>query len=386
MERKTNRTHLSQVAGLLSLGLLLQIVFTYPLWMYEEWRSLPTIPLTPYLSLAFLSFDFINLILLTVVLLIIMFAPQRKISYIVFIVLMVLMWLQDSARFLHPIYTFSVLLALLYFQQEKYEKQLLQALQMAMIGIYFWAGIYQLHPYFIEWVTTKDWWTNVAVESFQVMAYSPGILAILTAFGLFFARTRLYTLGIAVLYHLLILGLHWSPETAYYPLQWIFHITSICLLFVLFRTDTKAIFHQSGNFIKTFPIVPYAFIIFGTVPFFQFSFDLHPTFALRPLSIQTSDVTFFFHRQDRFCLTPEIEPFVFTNSTGGNNQKILNLSLEKWYTTELGVPFYQNEQQRKVLLKELCSCLDYEHQGGFTVVERDLWQLEEVVIKLRCKE
>lgn len=386
MKRKTNRTHLSQAAGLLSLGLLLQIAFTYPLWMYDEWRNLPTIPLTNHLALEWFTFDFLNLLALMITLLVIMFAPHRKGWYIFFVILIIVLWLQDTARFQYPIYTFSVLLGLLYFNQEKYETQLTQALQMALIGMYIWAGFYQIHPYYIDWLTTHDWWTLISFDPQNMLAYLPGILAILTAIGLFFSKTRLYAIGIALIYHAVQLGLYWTPNHAHHPSQWVFHIVMICLIFVLFRNHANAIFHATHQYLKTFPIVPYTFIIFGTLPFFQFAMPMHPTLALQPLVTKTATTTFFFHRQDRFCLPPEVEPYVFSKSTELINKKILHLQLNKWFTTELGVPYYMNLYQQKRLLRELCSCLDYEHQGGFSTVERNWWTLEESVVEMRCKE
>ncbi|MEL7021656.1 MAG: hypothetical protein AAGK47_08610 [Bacteroidota bacterium] len=387
MKRKTNRSHISQVAGLLSLGLLLQIGCTYPLWMYEEWRTLPTIPIFEHWSLGIFAVDFLNLLAIIISLLVIMFSPQRRGWYVFFALLMLLFWLQDANRFQYPIYLFSLWLFSIYFYQKTRESQLVQAIQMGLIGTYFWRGFYQIHPYYIDWLTTQRWWDwlQLTPTAGQCAAYFPGALSVVIALGLFFSATRLYVLGLAVLYHSIELAMHWSPVVAHHPAQWVFHTVMICLLFVLFRYHLRPIFSDSYRHLKTFPIVPYAFIIFGAVPFFQFLFPLHPTLALQPATTRITATAFFFHRQDRFCLPAEVEPYVFSKTTDTTNKKILYVQLHDWFVTELGVPYTLYAQREEALLKSLCQCLDYEHQGGFSVVKRDWWQLQEEIIEIRCK-
>lgn len=388
MQQNKKRTTLTQAAGLLSLGLLLQVAFTYPLWMYEEWRVLPYIALISYLSLDWITFDYINVILLTVSLLVIMFAPQRRFWYLTFLVLIIILFIQDTARFQYSIYIFSVLLGFLYFQKKEkgYQQQLIQALQMGLIGIYFWAGFYQLTPNYTQFIFPELWGFNANIETPLIIAYLPALLALLTAIGLFFPTTRLSAIGIAIVYHGVQLYPYQTPLEGDSPLIWSYHLVTICLVFLLFKNEKQPIFHQSFTYLKTFPIVPYAFIFFGTLPFFQFTFPLHPSVKLQPSHTISTSTTFFFHRQDRFCLPSEVDDHLFTSSTDLVERKILRVYLQDWYATELGVTFLMNNEQQKNLLDELCSCLDYEHQGGFTIVRQDEWTMEESVQEIRCED
>lgn len=386
MQQNTKRTTLSQAAGLLSLGLLLQVAFTYPVWMYDEWRVLPTIPLISYLSLDWIALDYLNIGLLIFTLIVIMFAPQRRNWYLVYIILICLFFIQDTARFQYSIYAFSALLAFLYFQQDKHNEQLLQALQMGLIGIYFWAGFYHASPAYTQLLFPDIWWWVMPFEHVQMVAYLPAIFAFLVAIGLFFTKTRPWAIGIAFVYHGLQLSLHFPPNQYDYPITWVFHIVSICLVIVLFANERNPIFYQASAYLKSFPIVPYAFILFGTFPLFQFATPLHPTLFLQPSETIMSSTTHFFHRQDRFCLPPVTDEYLFTSSTDILGQKILRITMDNWSTSELGVPYLMNDFQQKSLLTKLCECLDYEHQGGFSIIRWDNWTLKESVEEIRCED
>ena len=102
------KTTLHQAAGLLSLGLLLQVAFTYPLWMYKDWRVLPTVPLIADFPFDWCAFDYLNIALLILSLLGIMFAPTRRGWYFFFIIIILPFSRVHSSQFLEKMYHIKI--------------------------------------------------------------------------------------------------------------------------------------------------------------------------------------------------------------------------------------------------------------------------------------
>lgn len=379
--QQTKRTTLYQAAGLLSLGLLLQIAISYPLWFYNDMRVFPTLPI---MSLDFLAFDLLNFILLSIILLGIMFLPHQRLFYLLFTVLIIVLLIQDTLRFQLPFVVFSFMLVLLYFNNQEREQQLVQALGFILIGTYFWAGIHQLTPFYIYNTFPNQFPFSGLAEGLLFIAYIPSILALLTSITLFIPKFRKIGLGLATAYHVIQLILH-LPFTHWENIVlWIWHITTICLIFLFFTNSKTPVFAGFFTHLKTFPIIAYVFLIFGILPIFHLFVPFHDTLALNGYTSNSTKHTFYFHEKDRYCLPLEVEQYIFSNTTDTEERKIQRIELNDWVQQEFGVSIGHSSSNLSAITNRLCSCLQIPRRAGVELVKIDRWTLEEIPFTVKC--
>lgn len=257
----------------LILSLLISMLLSWPLWGGE--RSFPYTPLWFSFRIA-PPFDFVYLFLIIVLCMASLFLVKQRL--LLFLAILFCAWLAvcDITRLQPWFYIYNALLLILVFydgrvdDSNKFTSYFI-LLQIIVASVYFFCGINQMNPDFVEYELApilsplRNWMSERQFQLFMKMgAASPYMLAGL-GIGLMIPAIRFLAVTLGILMHFfLALFLFPSSTNSNYAL-WFSNLAFMIVLFLLFSGKTKQRYF-SPTFLFQTPLSYAVFFLFVIAP------------------------------------------------------------------------------------------------------------------------
>ncbi|UTW62036.1 hypothetical protein KFE98_18800 [bacterium SCSIO 12741] len=228
------------------IGIISCAALCLPLWLNS--RSLPLIPLLEGMLVLRTPFDQILLGLTTLAGLLAIVWPKKSWPGLLFLAGVMGLMIQDWNRMQPWMFHFVMLLVILQSLPGKYKhylpaKPVLAAVQLGVIGLYFWSGWYKLNdgysekivPYVVYPIYNQWWMAHPFIHRivFRMALLAP-YLEMATAIALLIPRTRTVAVLLGTTLHLGILYLLGPLGHNTNAVIWPWNIVLIPLLFLLF--------------------------------------------------------------------------------------------------------------------------------------------------------
>lgn len=224
---------------LTALCLLISLVLSFTLWLREEriFAPSPIIPLINDLPF-WVDWGLLGAVLLATLMLLL--EPGKKLPAIVFPVIFIVWILQDSLRWQPFLYMYAFVFLVVFcnhFYQKTDKNRLLLPFQVMVIGVYFWAGIGKINPYFREYMF--PWFVRPILPNYDLavyIAYLAPVIEFMIGIFLIIPRLRIYGIGLAFIMLVVVLlclgplGHNWGMIV--WPWNvFLFAIACACFLF-----------------------------------------------------------------------------------------------------------------------------------------------------------
>lgn len=314
-------------------SLLACVLISYPLWLND--RTIPLVPVVEWLVLiGWTHHVFIGA--WGSLFIFLMVYPAKKGPLILFLILSIVLALQDQLRWQPWFYQFLLLLLFycLYASDRISKKELLSIFRVCLVGIYAWSGIHKFNAAFVY-----EYLPDVIGFEVGMIGYAIPVLETILAIGLLFARTRYTAVTGVLLMHFLILMnvLFGSMHHNLVIIPW--NLAMMYLVYLLFwnRENHRFLIPKLSTFTAS--------LIFLVLPGFNLAgmWDGYLSFGL--YAEKHDKGALYVSESFKQHLPESLAPHY-----GIENK----LNLQKFAFSELNVPFYPEERVMKGVLKTLC--------------------------------
>lgn len=370
-----NSNRLKFLRALVALGLLAGIFFSFELW-FPIARTFPRAPLIFSLpENLFFPFERLLASILIIALLGIIFNPRRNIFSVAAMASLALLIVFDQNRLQPWIYQYLLLLVVLtahdwHSSDEQAANQTIGLAQIVIAALYFWSGLQKLNFSFShETLPLLLAPLEKIFPSLQPPFVFPGIalalIETLIGCGLFFRKTRNWSVFSAALMHLMIAGL--LIANAYNSIVWIWNAVLIPAVFIAFwqsEVTFRLTIRAASNWkTKAAKAIVAASVLLPVLSFFG-CWDVFLSGALYSGNVEIGVVRV---NEDLFeKLPPKARETVFQTKASG--EKIL--PLREWALNELNVPAYPEHRVFRATARRVCELASDKTQIELVIKER----------------
>lgn len=380
------------VRGIIGVAMLAQLFISQSLW----WGSERMYPLTPMFGDTSLELPdgwqlvaFIGLLLATIGLVII---KNTRWSLGIFLVAMILFWVQDITRIQAWSYQYVVMLVIIMLGTwQRNAITPLAALQLVIISLYFWAGIQKINLHFATSVFPWMMEAYPALNAFGKkvwLGYSVAGVETLLGIGLFWQHIRRVAIVGAVIFHviilLLLIGLSWNEVV--YP----WNIAMILLILSLFLEHSRFSQTARANWQSVFTILlgknwtlGAVVLVFAVLPLFNLLGFAPDQLAQKMYSGDGKGSELHFSAKDFESCVPEA---LIKELEIGEAENEVIISLDDWAFERLKVPAFAGDAALQKTGLQFCECLVHSQEGFIVIYTYPKWNLQAKTRKLTCGE
>lgn len=256
--------------------MLLTISITYPLWQAD--RLFPLVPLFSFIPTFPAPVDTLLFVGQIILLLAIIIIPRLRLFSWLYVVLFVILAIEDQNR-LQPFfyqYVFTLFFIGLY---DSYKEQgrhfILNSLRILLIGTYVWAGLQKLNTYFIDgvfpylleaFITVPVHWDQSLIKFIALII---PFTEIAIGVGFMLNKYKKWAVLLALVTHMIALLILGPWGHAYGQQVWPWNVVMIILCFLLFWTDGQVSYHTLIAASRSWGI-RIALLFFGFMPILNF--------------------------------------------------------------------------------------------------------------------
>lgn len=360
------------ISHLSILGFLAGICLSWQLW-FPEHRTFPLLPILNSPGETFSKFSSAFGLLIVASAILNLLFPLRKwaVSCLIFTIFLAV--LADLTRLQTWVWFYVLLFSVLFFHDEKTEKQTNSAHLLLFCGIYLWGGLFKLNPYFSEsiapWFFGAFSWTKFFADK-NWLAWLAAAGEMSFAVGLFFQKTRPVFRWLAIAMHLYImltispLGLNWNLVA----IPW--NLAMVGILFLVGDARHPIFFkNRMSVLVAILAIVAPALHVFRLWP---------ENLSWKMYSGTHGEFTFYFSGGLKMDLPPNVSNQIF-----GEAEK--NILLDDWTFAELKTPPFDVILTEKMLAEKFCNCVENGDSAGYFLMKVGLWsKSNESFVKIPC--
>lgn len=238
---------LKLVSTVTAVFMLIGLLMTFKVWTLQH--SFPVIKVIDFLPQLNAQLTLLIFVLLLLLTLISVFWHKPKIYGLVIIISVILLS-QDYMRWQPWIYMYLLIFWIVSRDKKEQQQQLIWTLQLLMAGIYFWAGVHKLNPYFrngfpLEMVhylaNLFNISNNAIIYKLTYLGFLIPIIEIGVGLGLLIKKYRFYALITATLTHLVIIVFQAPHGFEYFGIVYPWNVAMLLIIWLLFYGDDKAI-------------------------------------------------------------------------------------------------------------------------------------------------
>lgn len=355
----TQRKHLFHLV--LSLGFIITLLFSYPLWTSN--RPFPLAPVwggdlgihLPGNLLIFLLLGSASISL---------FVPRRDLSAGLTALLCIWAMAEDVNR-AHPwmIY-FTLGWATLAVSHQK-DIQFSNLLRILTVFIYFWSGFHKINPNFFEyaWPYLAEGLLGSKIEGtiWMQLGYAVPVIESGLAMALFFPKSRKWAVLLLITMHLGILvsigptGQNWNLVV------WPWNAIMIANLYFLFAKEKS---WMPVIKVQKWWYSNLVILVFGLLPCLHIFHLWPPYLSWSIYSMKQSELLITVDKEGFDCLPKELQNAKAEPGEGG----LMTYYLLDWSTKSLKTPHFPHSLVYDAVSKELCNC---NSPGYLEIVERE---------------
>jgi len=343
-----NRVYIIQIFT--CLFFIIGILMSFPLWTAD--RTFPLCPVFDEIP----QFTSDLSVIVVIALIILMFLGaifRHRLIFIITLVVMFFLLLQDQMRWQPWVYLYCFLLFPFVLKAKR--SDFVPYFQLLIIGIYLWGGLHKFSPDFIDFTYSKILRELFRVENQDTIlnlrwfGYSIPTIEVLIALLLVFPKTRLAGIIGALLTHafILIYLIKIEYNTIVYP----WNIAMAILVLVLFfrNLNSLKIWKGCNRQVKFLNSIAITFFLIMPVFCLFNLWDNYLSFRLYSGKTNLFFVTVSDDEIDK--IDGELHAYFWQveRLTGGEM-----ISLNKWAVEELNVPFYPETRVFKQVTKSFC--------------------------------
>lgn len=351
----TSRVDLLRIT--VSLGCLSGLILSRKLWLSS--RSYPLTPVTEKLPLISPPFDYVLLISLLVLLGIIAVKARPLIPNVVFVLIGLFLCLADQSRLQPWFYQYALMLtAFVFYLRQSPDEQnrevLLNTCRVIIAASYFWSGLQKMgvaftdrifpsliNPYLNYFLGRVDLLPRPLIIAIPVLEVGIGI-------GLLTRRFRHLSVVLALLTHILILGL--LVPLRRNSVVWPWNIVMAGFVLILFW--------RASDFSLREVLLPrrlgfqaVVLVLFVIMPLFSFGsiWDSYLSASLYSGNIESAVIDLSESAKQR--LPAEVQNYVRQNP----NSNKLQINPTRWSLLELNVPSYPERRIFINVARNICA-------------------------------
>ena len=389
LKKNSIEYRLKVICNTISISFIIGIVLSFKLWISN--RFFPLLPIFDIIPKLKSPFDFILIVTLILALTASLIIKKRRVYIIIFSLLFLLL-IQDQMRWQPWVYIYTLMLVPFLFRSGREIKgntnlQIINYLQIIIIGIYFWSGIHKLNPNFIEFT-----FENVLTDFFKIKdselisnlknwGYSIPIFEIFIGLALVVPRLRNVGIVLAIITHFFILLYLSSSGTSHnfivYP--WNTAMT-IFVIFLFYGTNNKVFVWPLEKLkmrILNFSIV----LLIGVLPILNF-FNFWDNYLSFSLYSDKLNLYYIAIEEKELLKIDKRYSSYFVEIKGMKGGQIIDVN--KWSFSELNVPFYPERRVFKSLSKTFCRLGIEENKIIFLEFERPIEK--NIYYSFTCKD
>jgi hypothetical protein len=355
-QRTVSSSRVTLLRITLSLACLSGLLLSWKLWLST--RSYPLAPVSDKLPSVSAPFDYALFVALLVLLVIIAIKPRPRIAIVAFLVLSLFLCISDQSRLQPWFYQYVVMLAAFAFYlgkglEEDHQRVLLNTCRLIIAASYFWSGLQKLGVGFVDRIfpSLVNPYLNfifgkVNLVPRPLIIVIP-LLEIGIGIGLLTRRFRNLSVLLALLTHLLILGLLIPLKRN--SVVWPWNIAMACFAFILFwRTNDFSM--RELLLPRKLGLQTAVLILFVIMPVFSFFnlWDSYLSASLYSGTIEAAAVEISEPTKQR--LPSAIQTYVQPSRTTSK----LQINLTRWSLLELNVPTYPEQRIFRSVTKRIC--------------------------------
>jgi hypothetical protein len=351
-----------RVRWLLVLGLLAGMVLSWPLWIPFGRLGFPMVPLFAWIGQMPVLLTLISIAIGISGVFLLLF-PAQKGPFLWMTALLIVGFVVDVNTAQPWVWFYCLILIAFYFSAFSNDPVPFAGLQIVLLGVYGWGGIYKITPYFavdnLPWFFSAFSWL-APLGKLPALGYALAIGEACFVLGLCWHRTRQFTRVVVVLFHLSIclilspLGLNWNLVV----LPW--NLAMAGMVWVLF--DSKRPF--------ILPKQPLFRIFIGVVclgPALNLIGAWPDAFSWKLYSNTQSEATFYNPKGTVPCADLQA---VWTKMAFNEQQYLL---LDDWSNDALKAPLHSSKQVFWALGRHLCQCEGISDSAGLYLLQVSPW-------------
>ena len=351
-----------RVRWLLVLGLLAGMVLSWPLWIPFGRMGFPMVPLFAWLGQMPVFLTLISIAIGISGVFLLLF-PAQKGPFLWMTALLFVGFVLDVNTAQPWVWFYCLILIAFYFSAFSNDLVPFAGLQIVLLGVYGWGGMYKITPYFavdnLPWFFSAFSWL-APLGKLPALGYALAIGEACFVLGLCWHRTRQFTRVVVVLFHLSIclilspLGLNWNLVV----LPWNLAIAG--MVWVLF--DSKQPF--------ILPKQPLFRIFIGVVclgPALNLIGAWPDAFSWKLYSNTQAEATFYNPKGTAPCADLQA---VWTKMAFNEQQYLL---LDDWSNDALKAPLHSSKQVFWALGRHLCQCEGISDSAGLYLLQVSPW-------------
>ncbi len=330
------------ITRLTALACLISVAISYKLWTSD--RQFPLSPIFDFVPNLNFPFDYVLLSILICLLLLILLMRNPQKFIIAFLILSLIISIQDMNRWQPWFYQYLSMFFILSFLNYRYttikkQNAILTIIKLMIASIYFWSGLQKLNPNFIA--DTFPWLMKPfhikEINNFQYIAKSFPIIECLSGLLLLHNKTKKIATIIICLMHLFILYVIGPIGHNYNPVVWFWNIAMVGFCYILFFNKTTFSFNDFRTALK-YHFIKIIFILFCLMPQLNF-FNFWDSYLSHNLySGNTSNGIIYLSDKLKSNLPNHIQQYIVGDSGS------FSINIKYWCMQETGVPAYPEKR------------------------------------------